>query len=1149
MTSTTKKIKTFSQIIMPSNINTNNKNKMEKRKNFRKTKILAIELGLPVDKEKSLWIGSTNKFWQKRRKKYEKQLKNRDAARDSLFQVAEADSPHEHKIPFFTKGTGQSFWRKKLRNLRAKIKRRKDKDKKSFDKLLDKNKFNEIIEKVIDDVKVLTERQAGKMYNKIFSLGRYVMTMIKDDGETKTVMFNDTTKIWFSDLMTMGTTFTTVEKYGSDIIDNIVFDSLKSVTVRKLEKAKRVIKNKDGKFFAFINTTNIDLLEYQIFNQDQAYDEKITKSREHCLLHTLTECGISEAVVNSIKMSFAKDCNIKKKDLKKVSEMINKNINLHYYDVNNKKQIQKIKCNEKETIDIALYESHYFPYKLTEYSKFSISNYEELKEVKDFKNIVRKLNKKYVLSDSKARITSLAMVHKLFKQGHFKKLDLVRFSETAKHSDLKDHIYLDNIENEQREFTSQREERKEPVKKKPKKPTKYFFADTETYVNGDQHVLQLLGVVGQDSDLVTIMNVNDELYKHPEVSKEQMLAYNFQNQITKSGTQNAVVYFHNLKYDDHILAPYLNITGKCQKDNQVYSVKVRYKKANIEFRCSYKLLPFPLSKFQSNFNLPKEISKKEAISYTYYTEENNNKRCDILDYCNLLNRDQQLIFMKNIENEPSFNTETQTFNPMTYYTEYLRLDCLVLKKGIEKFDVTIKEITQGQLSVYDCLTISSLTDKYMKMEGAYDGVYEVCGNLRAYIAKAVYGGRVSVNKKYQKKVIEGKIADYDGVSLYPSASNRLCRETGLPMGSAKRLLNSDLLSWEDKDYSVLTVKINKVNKIQQMPFIAHKNEFSIKYLNEAPSEPIIIDSTTLQDYIKFQKIDYEVLEGVYWDEGYNKKMGQVIQRLFKTRLKFKKSNPALANVIKLMLNSSYGKTIMKKTNTDIKIVANNDKFDSYIYNNFNTIKSYRKINDKCIQVEKICADSSYNRGHIGCSILSMSKRIMNELFDVANDLGKPIYYTDTDSLHCNLEDIPEIEVEYEKRYNKVLTGKQLEQFHTDFDLDDAVSEIYATKSIFLGKKSYIDFLESTDEDGKTITGYHIRLKGITSEGMKHTAKTYSSDNRTPEYFKFYEDLAKGTEKSIILNPYNPDENSNKVLFEFKKGRVSTRKEFKRRIKF
>ena len=62
----------------------------------------------------------------------------------------------------------------------------------------------------------------------------------------------------------------------------------------------------------------------------------------------------------------------------------------------------------------------------------------------------------------------------------------------------------------------------------------------------------------------------------------------------------------------------------------------------------------------------------------------------------------------------------------------------------------------------------------MITNGAYEGVYEIRGNLRAYVGKAVTGGRCHVNTKYLKQVIEGQIADYDAVSCYPSAIKRLC---------------------------------------------------------------------------------------------------------------------------------------------------------------------------------------------------------------------------------------------------------------------------------------------------------------------------------------------------------------------------------------
>ena len=84
-------------------------------------------------------------------------------------------------------------------------------------------------------------------------------------------------------------------------------------------------------------------------------------------------------------------------------------------------------------------------------------------------------------------------------------------------------------------------------------------------------------------------------------------------------------------------------------------------------------------------------------------------------------------------NEPTFDEKTNTFNPMEYYKEYLRLDCIVLKKGLQKFNKIIEEITENKISIYECLTISSLTDKYMKARGAYIDIYEINGNLREYV--------------------------------------------------------------------------------------------------------------------------------------------------------------------------------------------------------------------------------------------------------------------------------------------------------------------------------------------------------------------------------------------------------------------------------
>ena len=1221
-----------------------NINQMNRGQLYRQAQNLATELGYDLAPLRQQWRGSTANYWRNEIKNYQRNIRNRDRRYNVALRIS-----RENREPLqglaITRGTDYAYWNREVRRLQMKARRnpigiqrvqairnrvapilaqvqqldilqqrrvqrrnrliqaqvqqpdilqqrrvqRRNRliqaqlqiqaRRMQTDRLIRNGNFQQVFNMVRQNQdNVLTLPQANNLYNAVMARGRYKIRLVVN-GIEQYVAFNDTTRDIIIKVLTDGFILEEGEQFESDAINNMNILEIEELQITKLPAPQRIIRNRDGHFFPHTNTTDLDLSKYQIYNQEQAYN---LKDREHCLIHTLLECGLTKAIVNEVKLSFKSGCNFKKADLKQVAEIINKCIVLHSIKPDGKIKKQKFNGGD-EIINIAIHENHYFIYEETIYSKFFINNYEKCKDMDNKFNIVKLVKGKHPQYAETKKINSLQMVEKLLSQKLFEKLDMIMFEESSTHQQVREHIFLGNIENEQAhcDIDQTNEE----------KPKEIYYADCESFVNGDNHELYLLGCANNKNDFVSIYNVCDEVNKNQNVGETQYLIYRWLKGITRSGKQNALVYFHNLKYDYHLLEPYINIKNKCEKDGSLYNVIITYNKCEIELRDSYKILPFALSKFTKEFDLNekckkhnkckecyeiKEIcdkcldckdckiyAKKEAINYTYYKKENDDKHISINDYLNGLSKKEKEIFKKNVKREYTYNNYTKFFNPTSYYIDYLELDCLVLKKGIQKFNTLIQEITENKMSVYECLTISSLTDKYMFKEGSYDGVYKVKGNLRAYIAKAVYGGRVCANKKYVKKIIEGKISDYDGVSLYPSAINRLCREIGLPKGKAVRYTKEELKNWNNKLYSILTIKIKKVNKIQQMPFIAHKNEDGLlEYTNKAPKETLIIDSITLQDYIKFHKIDYELLDGVYWNNGSNKKMGEVIQRLFKARLQAKKDKKtALSNTIKLMLNSSYGKTIMKKSKTEYAIVKTQthtydnknkkwiinkkkNQFENYIYNNFNTIKRWRKMNDNSYEVEKICSDNSFNRGHIGCAILSMSKRIMNEVFDVANDNEYPIYYTDTDSLHCNLEDVPKLEAKYKERYNKELNGNNLEQFHTDFNLEGAKSEIYATKSIFLGKKSYLDVLESKDEKGKTINGYHIRLKGITKAGLKDASKKYINS-----YEGLYTELAQGKEIEITLNPYDEEEEKQKVIFEYVDGKVRTRKTFTRKVKF
>lgn len=1028
--------------------------------------------------------------------------------------------------------------------------------KQTFNDIVNKGTVNDIFKAIVKNEGKLNDAQVNKIWGRLNQGEMMNIKLTKKENNkliTQHIPVNEATRIYIQKFLRNGVTAQEVYVSGSDVLSEFLFPDLVDIEIYKYVPPKNKTKklnNKAGGFFPYINTADmVDLTRYQIYTVTQYDDPEINiNERDHCLFHALKMSGVSNTECNLLKIQYCGLANIQKNHLKKIADTLNRDIILHHpTNTNDKKEKHLFKSNNKkyDDINICIFKDHYFIYEDTKYSRYSINNYDEINEFNNPWDIIE-INKdgKIKRNSKKNKINSFDLIKILFNNGYFKKLDMCKFAEASQHKETKNHIYLDCLCKEQRECGG--------VKIKENKFTRVFYADCESYVNKniyEYHKLMMLGVVNNnaDDDYVNILHVDDKRFndvnsKFYNKDKIQAVVYEFLNIITCNGKEHALCYFHNLKYDYNLLEPYLNIIDKTEKDGQLYSVNILHNKKTVELRDSFKLLNFGLGSFGKNLNLPAEYSKKEAVAYEYYTEENHNKLCKIDDYIKMLPNEDVKTFNDNMKTEDSYDKKNKTFNPLEYYKDYLRLDCLCLKKGINKFNEIILNLTDKTLCVFDCLTISSLTDKFFIIKGCYDGVYEMTGNLREYLSRAVYGGRVCVNPKYEKKIIEGKISDFDGVSLYPSAINRLCREYGLPLGKAQRMENFN--DWDKYNYSVMTVKIKSVNKDQQMPFIAHRGETATEYLNEAPKENIIIDKYTLQDYIEFHKIEYEILDGVYWDTGFNKKMGELVQHLFKERLKHKKNNPALANVLKLMLNSSYGKTIIKKSNSKKTIVDTSKRTCDYISDNFKTIKTYREIRDCKYEIEEVCYDDSYNRGHIGCAILSMSKRIMNELFNIANDNNFNIYYTDTDSLHCDFDDIPLLAKKYEEKYNKVLIGKELEQFHTDFDLKGSADEIIATKSIFLGKKSYMDVLESKNEKGEIIKGHHIRLKGITEAGL-----IYEADKYKDTFEGLYTELSEGKEINFCLNPYDEKNNKSKVLFEFNKGSVKTKNLFYRNVKF
>ena len=189
------------------------------------------------------------------------------------------------------------------------------------------------------------------------------------------------------------------------------------------------------------------------------------------------------------------------------------------------------------------------------------------------------------------------------------------------------------------------------------------------------------------------------------------------------------------------------------------------------------------------------------------------------------------------------------------------------------------------------------------------------------------------------------------------------------------------------------------------------------------------------------------------------------------------------------MNSMHGKTIIKPVATYTIVKDNRDDFEKCISYNYDYIDSVIEVNSKYYIKKVKPILSHFNYVHCGVETLNMSERIMNKVFSCADDLNIKIYYQDTDSIHLNYEDVDKIVERYNDKYDLNLVGEDLGNCHVDFALYGAASEIYAIESLFLGKKTYIDSLESTDKDGKTINSSHIRVKGIPTSCIQFLCRT------------------------------------------------------------
>ena len=207
----------------------------------------------------------------------------------------------------------------------------------------------------------------------------------------------------------------------------------------------------------------------------------------------------------------------------------------------------------------------------------------------------------------------------------------------------------------------------------------------------------------------------------------------------------------------------------------------------------------------------------------------------------------------------------------------------------------------------------------------------------------------------------------------------------------------------------------------------------------------------------------------------------MIQKLYNLRNEYKKTGNPTQEVIKLIMNSAYGKSIQKPIKSFLQFVKR-DQYDFFVRDRYHQICEITEIDEDTYLFELAKQKSlQFNNVVFGVTVLSMSKRIMNEVMCLAEDEGINIYYQDTDSMHIESDKLQQLADAFERKYNRVLVGDDMGQFHDDFD--ELKHNPRAIVHISAGKKMYFDKL--INDLGETAE--HFRLKGVPQQCIINTA--------------------------------------------------------------
>ncbi|TNJ27994.1 putative DNA polymerase [Giardia muris] len=357
----------------------------------------------------------------------------------------------------------------------------------------------------------------------------------------------------------------------------------------------------------------------------------------------------------------------------------------------------------------------------------------------------------------------------------------------------------------------------------------------------------------------------------------------------------------------------------------------------------------------------------------------------------------------------------------------LRRECTILKESFLSFEREFGQFLE--LDIRMAQTLPALAQTYALSRGCFEGCRRVAGSTALFLRRCLVGGR-KMFKDNEPLSVEGDIVELDAVSMYPSAMMRLHTLKGLPKVVDPAI---HTLQWLlERDGCFLEVEIQEVPRKLHFPII-NRMEGGKRIFTNIPGR-MFADNITLEDIHSFHEVPYEsirVLRGYYYDEGKNFSVRDVIRHLFDRRQQLKAAGSELERFYKLLMNSCYGKGVARPNTLQVEVLSENALQTRLLETDgFLTWESLgpEDAPEKYITTtaRPLVDLSSYPT--LSVQITSMGRRIMNEVFIVAEDLGIPIYSTVTDSFRVDAAMLDKLCAAYHERYRRPLLGSEPGQF-------------------------------------------------------------------------------------------------------------------------